>query len=241
MPVNIRSLWSRLSMIVIAFTGLMARAETLLYNAEWRLMDAGRARITYAGDSAKLSLETIGIPGKLYRVKSDYSVSFNHELCAQSASLHAEEGSKRRQAQVTYHSTTGKADYIERDMLANKVVRTAEVNIPACVHDVIAGLLKLRGAKLAPGQTTEIPISDGRKSAMVRVVAEKKETIKTPAGVFPCIRVEAFLFNNVIYRRKAKLLVWIAEDARRLPVQIRVQMPFYLGTVTLQLEKEEQG
>jgi hypothetical protein len=43
----------------------------------------------------------------------------------------------------------------------------------------------------------------------------------------------------VLYRRKGRLFVWISEDERRLPVQIRIQMPFYIGTVTLQLEKVE--
>jgi hypothetical protein len=31
----------------------------------------------------------------------------------------------------------------------------------------------------------------------------------------------------------------VTDDARRLPVQIQVQMSFPIGTVTLQLEKEE--
>ena len=49
------------------------------------------------------------------------------------------------------------------------------------------------------------------------------------------------LFNGVIFRRKARLFVWVTDDARRLPVQIRVQMPLLWGTVTLRLEKEEPG
>jgi hypothetical protein len=32
----------------------------------------------------------------------------------------------------------------------------------------------------------------------------------------------------------------MSDDARRLPVRIRVQMPFYAGTVDLNLEKEEK-
>ena len=73
------------------------------------------------------------------------------------------------------------------------------------------------------------------------IEAQERETIRTPAGVFTTIRHEAMLFNGVIFRRKARLFVWLTDDTRRLPVQIRVQMPFYIGTVTLQLEKEEPG
>ena len=43
----------------------------------------------------------------------------------------------------------------------------------------------------------------------------------------------------MLYRRSGRLFVWLTDDERRLPVQIRVQLRFYIGTVTLQLEKEE--
>jgi hypothetical protein len=33
--------------------------------------------------------------------------------------------------------------------------------------------------------------------------------------------------------------VWISDDARRLPVQLRVRMSVLIGTITLQLEKIE--
>ena len=58
-------------------------------------------------------------------------------------------------------------------------------------------------------------------------------------GKFNAIRYEAFLFNDVIYKREARLFVWISDDARRLPVQIQVRMKFHIGTVTLQLDKVE--
>jgi hypothetical protein len=61
--------------------------------------------------------------------------------------------------------------------------------------------------------------------------------VKTPAGQFDTIKYEAFLFNGQLYRRKGRLFVWLTDDDRRLPVQVRVQLPFYIGTVTLQLEK----
>ena len=218
-----------------------APAETFHYTAEWRLMEAGNARISYDAGSARLQLQTTGFPGKLYRVNDNYSVTFNEGYCASASLMKAEEGQKRLETSVTYHAKPGKAEYLERDLVANRVVRTQEIDVPACVHDVVTGLAKLRKTELAPGNSAGIPVSDGRKSALVRVVAQAKENVRTPAGSFACVKLEAFLFNSVIYRRKARLLIWLSDDARRVPVQIRLQMPFYLGTVTLQLAKEEQG
>jgi hypothetical protein len=33
--------------------------------------------------------------------------------------------------------------------------------------------------------------------------------------------------------------LWLSDDRRRLPVQVRVRMPITIGTLTLLLEKQE--
>ncbi len=107
------------------------------------------------------------------------------------------------------------------------------------MHDVIGGLYYLRTLNLEPGQNAQIPVSDGRKFAMARVEAQAREDVKTAAGSFKTIRYEIFLFNGVLYQRSARLDVWLTEDRRRLPVQVRVRMPFTIGTITLELQKVE--
>jgi hypothetical protein len=47
------------------------------------------------------------------------------------------------------------------------------------------------------------------------------------------------LFDNVLYRRSAHLNIWLTDDRRKLPVQIRVRLQFAIGSITLQLEKHE--
>jgi hypothetical protein len=43
----------------------------------------------------------------------------------------------------------------------------------------------------------------------------------------------------VIYRRSGRTYIWLTNDRRRLPVQIQVHLQLAIGTITLQLEKEE--
>jgi hypothetical protein len=100
-------------------------------------------------------------------------------------------------------------------------------------------LYVIRTLALEPGQATQVPVSDGKKSVMVKVEAQQREDIKVPAGSFKTVRYEVGLFNNVLYRRSARLNVWLTDDQRKLPVQIRVRLPFTIGTLTLQMEKHE--
>jgi hypothetical protein len=53
------------------------------------------------------------------------------------------------------------------------------------------------------------------------------------------MRYEAHLFNDVLYRRKGRLFVWLTDDEKRLPVQIRVRLSFPVGTISFELEKAE--
>ena len=72
-----------------------------------------------------------------------------------------------------------------------------------------------------------------------KVEAQAREDVKTPEGLFHTIRYEVYLFNDVLYHRAAHLNIWLSDDRRRLPVQIRVRMTITIGTIILQLEKHE--
>jgi hypothetical protein len=149
------------------------------------------------------------------------------------------EGKKHHETHVTYDRAHNHASYLERDVTNNLVVHEAGTDIPNCVSDVIGGFARLRSMNMPPGQVVQIPVSDGRRFASVKVQAQQREELKTAAGTFQTIRYDAELMNGVIYSRKGQVLLWISDDARRLPVQIELKTTFPVGTVTLQLEKEE--
>jgi hypothetical protein len=224
----------------------LPQTETLSYSVEWRLITAGKGRMTWSaaagpqgGWEANLHLESTGLVSKLFKVNDDYSSHMAPDLCGVSSHLKAEEGKRRRETNITFDRESKKANYLERDLVKNAVIRSNEIDVPACVHDVVGGLYYLRTLNLEPGQHTEVPVTDGKKSVMARIEAQQRETIKTPAGSFRTIRYEAFLFNDVLYRRSGRLYFWLSDDRRRLPVQIRVRLQFAIGTITLQLEKTE--
>ncbi|HVX66041.1 MAG TPA: DUF3108 domain-containing protein [Bryobacteraceae bacterium] len=222
----------------------LPRNETLSYNVEWRFIHAGNARLVWSpsngmrgGWSTHLHLESAGLVSRLFKVSNDYSSQLNDRLCVVSSLLRANEGTRRRDTIVTFDAARRKANYVERDLVRNTSI-SQENDVASCEHDVIGALYQLRAMRLEPGRSAELPVSDGKKSVIGRVEAQERETIKTDFGSYRTIRYEAFLFNNVLYRRQGRVFVWLTDDDRRLPVQIRVRLPIYIGTVTLQLEKE---
>jgi hypothetical protein len=232
-----------------AFEGLQApfpSAEKLSYDIEWRLIYAGSAELSLEpkpGDPGKwdsqLHLSSGGLVSKLYKLDDTYNADMDHGFCTELTQLDSVEGKRHRDTKVVYDHTRRKASYVERDLNKNTVVKTSEVDIPACALDVAAGLYKLRVDKLEPGQSMQAPMSDGKKSASVRVEAQAREEVKIKAGTFSTIRYEVFLFDGVLYPRKGDLFVWLTDDAHRLPVQIRARMSFPVGSITLELQKDE--
>ena len=225
-----------------------APLETLHYSVDWRLIPAGTAIVsmkpnapgTNQGFSAEVRLTSSGLLDKLFRVQDLYHADYEAGYCAVQSTLDASEGKRHRETKISFDRTQKKASSVERDLTANgKVVKQSEVEIPPCVHDLVGGLFMLRTLHLEPGQSANIPLSDGKKSVAAKIEAQEWEEIKTKAGTFKTLRYEAFIFNNVLYPRNARLTVWVTDDDRRLPVQLRVKMQFTIGTVTLSLEKIE--
>ena len=223
--------------------------ETLEYAVEWHLVPAGRARLSSgpppssekkAQMETKLHLESTGLVSRLFHVNDDYTAELKSNLCAEQSFMTAHEAGRNRETKVVYDSATRKAAYRERDLTTNKLT-SHDTEIPSCVHDIIGGLFQLRTLFLEPGKSTTIPVSDGKKSVMLKIEAQRREEIKTPLGLRKCIAYEVFAFNDVLYKRQGHLHVWLTDDARHLPVQIQIRMQFTIGTITLRLDKDEKA
>jgi hypothetical protein len=223
--------------------------EGFNYTVEWRLINAGivKFRVAPSGTPdypslhSELDLESTGLVAKLYKVQNKYFGNYDRGFCAISAQISTSEGRRRRETHIDFDRARNVAIYNEKDLAKNTVIRASEAEVPHCVHDVVGALLKLRTMRIDVGKSAELPLSDGKKSSMVRVEAQERETVTINGTTHSAVRYEAFLFNNVIYSRDARLFVWMTDDARKLPVQIRIRMGFPVGTVTLTLDKIEQS
>jgi hypothetical protein len=214
-------------------------AEKLTYDVEWRLVHAGDVTIETQRSHAEMKVESAGLVSSLFKVSDTYSADYDEPFCATGSLMDSQEGKRHHDFRVTYDRSQNRATFVERDLLKNLVLHSGQVDIPNCVHDVVGAFLTLRSMHVEPGQSTQIPMSDGRRAASVKVEAQEREEVKTPSGDYKAVRYEANMLNGVVYARRGRAFVWLSDDPRRLPVQIRLRMQFPIGTVTLQLEKEE--
>lgn len=221
--------------------------ETLSYDIEWRLIYAGSARLSLNREKpqapewqSKLHIESGGLVSKLFKLDDNYQVELGDQFCAESSLFDAIEGKRHHETKITFDPNARKASYLERDLIKNAVIKSTEIEIPPCVSDMIGGLYKLRTMHLDPGQSCNLNISDGKKAVAAKVEAQAREEVVTKAGKFKTISYEAYIFNGVLFKKNARLQIWLTDDGRRLPVQLRAKMPFPIGTITFQLDKDNR-
>ena len=217
--------------------------EKLEYRVEWRLITAGMATVKLskaAGDlwETNLKIESAGFVTKLYRVLDTYRTLTNSQFCGVNTTLDAQEGKRHKFTVLNFDNGRHKVQYEERDLLKNQST-TKSLDVPPCTHEIVGALSAFRMMRLEPGKSAVIPVTDGKKIAMARIEAQEREIVTIDKKDYHTIRYEAFLFDNVLYRRKGRLWLWMTDDASRLPVQIRVRLGFPIGNITLFLDKEE--
>lgn len=214
--------------------------QRLMYDVEWRLIHAGTATLEERANWVQMKLESSGLVSSLFKVNDTYTANYDDPFCVTSSLLDSSEGKRHHETQVLYDRVQNHAFFIERDVPTNAVIRSTGVDIPVCVQDVLGAMMKLvRTSTVEPGKSLQLFVSDGRKSASVKVEGQEREEIHTPAGTYKTIRYEANLMNGVVYTRKGRVFAWISEGPDRHLVQLQLRMNFPVGTVTLQLHKQE--
>jgi hypothetical protein len=216
--------------------------EVLHYSAEWRFVRAGDIEVyNLSGRQTVMKLFSSGLVSRLFHVEDSYTLTRDEQGCSKSLLFRLHEGRRNREIHANFDKQRRKATFVERDLTRDVAITQKESDIPGCVYDLTGALKQVREAYPKVGSSWTIPISDGKKTANIRVEAQEKELIRTPLGQFPSTRFEAFAFGGAFYGRKGRFFVWMTDDERHLPIQLRIQLPFYVGTITLQLEKIERN
>jgi hypothetical protein len=95
--------------------------------------------------------------------------------------------------------------------------------IEGTTHDLVSGVYTLRMLPLAVGKTFHLQISDSGLVYDVPVKVTAREMQKTEIGRVMCFRVEPQVFGpGRLIENDGTMIIWITDDARRLPVRSRV-------------------
>jgi hypothetical protein len=102
-------------------------------------------------------------------------------------------------------------------------------------HDILSGIYALRTIPLEVGKTYHLSVSDSGLVYDIPVHVVAKEKQKTIFGKIMCFRVEPEVFGpGRMIEQKGTMVIWITDDARRIPV--RSQVESNIGRVEIKLK-----
>jgi hypothetical protein len=133
----------------------------------------------------------------------------------------------------------------EGDYQADVVVRLDPVNhfavyddstivetLPG-THDILSAFFSARARVLEPGMTFNLDCHADRKNYPLRTQVLRRERVEVPAGTFDCVVVEPMLRTPGLFKQEGTLTIWLTDDRRHIPVQMKSKLP--IGSISVVL------
>lgn len=106
-------------------------------------------------------------------------------------------------------------------------------------HNIISALYWVRSQELEPDSELIIPVHDMDTHYPLTVRVYGRERVTVPAGTFNCVKVEPVIESEGLFKKAGRLLVWITDDERRLPVKMNSKIS--VGTIKGNLVEYQPG
>lgn len=151
-----------------------------------------------------------------------------------------EQGDRVRESEAEFDYRGKKVTYVETDPKdPARPPRRVASPIEAETQDLISAIYALRRLPFAVGKTFEMSVSDSGLVYKVPVRVTGREMQKSVLGKAWCWRVEPEIFGeNRMIEQKGSMIIWITDDARRIPVRSRIDSE--IGRIEVKLKKAEK-
>ncbi len=205
--------------------------ETLVFDVSWTsFVTAGTVTVKVAEKRPSFGSVAYYITGearptpllsRLYTLYYKVDTLLDaYTLLPQRGSVYSEESGRRRMKITRFNQTSRTAQF---EMQTASVMKR-DLAVPAFAQDPLSALFVIRALPLKPGAKVTMPICDGGSILRASITVGGREPVKTGLGTLQAIRVTPVVTDaqgRVVGRR---MDLWITDDARKLPVQLRADL-----------------
>jgi hypothetical protein len=140
------------------------------------------------------------------------------------------EGGYREQNEIHFDYDRGEALY-QKDGQA--------IAIPAQCQDALSSFYYTRTQPLPIGGSVIFDYHASHKSQPIEVRILGRQRVETPAGTFNCIVIEPMLKAGGIFKNQGRLVIWMTDDALRIPVMMKSKVT--IGSISVVLTEVKHG
>jgi len=117
------------------------------------------------------------------------------------------------------------SDFLSKTETTQKITRRT--------YDTLSSFFYYRTVALQVGTSSFIEIFDCKKLWNTEVQVLRREEIVTPLGRFKTVLIKPIMKFEGIFARTGDMFIWLTDDDRRLPVQMKSKVRIGSITVTL--------
>ncbi len=234
--------------LIIIFTFILFTAvasypltkESFKYDLKWMGIKAGTAKLKFMYRDDRVIIvsraESASWVSVFYKV-DDKAKSVllkgtdqygEQKWLANSYRLKIREGRHRRDKEIIFTPTPPSAKYINHLEKEEKVFQ-----IEDDTYDPLSAFFILRQKEIKDGNEIYLKIFDSKKFYRARIKILGKEKVKTKAGTFNTIVIEPELKSEGIFQRKGKIIIYLTDDERHIPVLLKSKV--LIGSVVAEL------
>ena len=147
-----------------------------------------------------------------------------------------------RDSEAIFDYGQKRVTFVETDPKdSNRPPRRIASEIGTSMNDMISGIYALRMMPLKDGDNLTLKVSDSGLIFDVPVSVTGRQQISTIFGKVWCLKVEPDLFGQgrLIETQEGKMVIWMTDDARHIPVRTTVNAS--IGKAEIKLKSMTPG
>jgi hypothetical protein len=129
------------------------------------------------------------------------------------------EGRRRAQRRFEYDATAG-------EVRPGEPAEGPATPLDRHARDALTALHYLRTLALKPGDRFTVPVNDAGRTLDLSLTVDGRDTIATPAGPRPALRVTPVITRRLERRRPVRATVWLSDDAFRVVLAADIEAGF---------------
>jgi len=155
---------------------------------------------------------------------------------------HDVQKSRVRDSEAIFDYGQKRVTFIETDPKDSmRPPRRIASEIGSTMNDMVSGIYSVRMMNLKVGDRFDLKVSDSGLIYNVPGSVTGREQVKTILGKVWCVKVEPDIFGagRLIETQEGKMIIWMTDDARHVPV--RTQVNASIGKAEIKLKSMTPG
>lgn len=256
---NLSAFRSILFLIVLAISAAMAAGQDQpgrVFAGETMTYEGKVSRLKVSVSVAELTFSATAVPASNeLTVKTDaiskgtllklfrYSFAQNYVSTIDLDKFRITRTTKRdvqkqrvRESEALFDYTEKRVTWTESDPTdRNRPPHRIASDLAGNTHDMVSAIYALRLQPLAVGKRFDLSVTDSGLVYKLPVVVTGREQVDSPLGKQWCFRIEPEVFGRGrLIEQKGKMVIWMTEDSRRIPVKGRIDSQY--GKIEIKLK-----